>query len=214
MNRNEADTRAELIDPKLQVTGWNTVENSFVRREVICPGRIIPGGMRGKSLACDYVLIYRNKKLAVIEAKKESLSYTEGVRQAKDYAERLQCRIAYATNGHDIYQIDLKTGVEKSVDAFLSPEALWALTFDEQQEPEFTTDWRKQFADIPFETKGCSWQPRYYQENAVQNVLDAIARGHDRLLLTMATGTGKTSVAFQIAWKLFQSGDFREDEKF
>jgi type I restriction enzyme R subunit len=205
MNRNEADTRAELIDPKLKSVGWNIVENSFVRREVICPGRIIPGGMRGTSLACDYVLVYRNKKLAVIEAKKESLSYTEGVRQAKDYAERLQCRIAYATNGHEIYQIDLKSGVEKSVDGFLSPEALWVLTFDEQKESEFTTDWRKQFAAIPFETKGGSWQPRYYQENAIQNVLEAIAKGRDRLLLTMATGTGKTSVAFQIAWKLFQS---------
>ncbi len=205
MNRNEADTRAELIDPKLQVVGWNTVENSFVRREVICPGRIIPGGMRGKSLTCDYVLIYRNKKLAVIEAKKECLSYTEGVRQAKDYAERLQCRIAYATNGHEIYQIDLKTGDEKSVDAFLSPEALWSLTFDEQQEPGFTANWRKRFSDIPFETKGGSWQPRYYQENAIQAVLEAIAKGCDRILLTMATGTGKTSVAFQIAWKLFQS---------
>lgn len=205
MNRNEADTRAELIDPKLQEVGWNTVENSFVRREVICPGRIIPGGMRGKSLACDYVLIYSNKKLAVIEAKKESLSYTEGVRQAKDYAKRLQCRIAYATNGHEIYQIDLKTGDEKSVDGFLSPEALWALTFDEKQEPEFTADWRNHFAAIPFETKGGSWQPRYYQENAIQNVLEAISKGRDRILLTMATGTGKTSVAFQIAWKLFQS---------
>ena len=202
---NEADTRANLIDPKLLVVGWNTIDHSFIRREMICPGCIIPGGMRGKGLACDYVLIYRNKRLAVIEAKKESLSYTEGVRQAKDYAERLQCRIAYATNGHEIYQIDLKTGEEKLVDAFLSPEALWALTFDEQQEPEFTTDWRKRFADIPLETKGGSWQSRYYQDNAIQNVLEAIAKGHDRILLTMATGTGKTSVAFQIAWKLFQS---------
>ena len=105
---NEADTRANLIDPKLAAVGWSQIEESYIRREVICPGRIIPGGMRGKNLACDYVLIYRNKKLAVIEAKKESLLYTEGVRQAKDYAERLQCRIAYATNGHEIYQIDLK----------------------------------------------------------------------------------------------------------
>lgn len=202
---NEADTRANLIDPKLLAAGWNTIDHSFIRREVICPGRIIPGGMHGKNLACDYVLIYRNKKLAVIEAKKESLSYTEGVRQAKDYAERLQSRIAYATNGHEIYQIDLKTGEGKEVNAFLSPEQLWALTFDEQEESDFTVDWRKRFSAIPFENKGGSWQPRYYQDNAIQNVLEAIAKGRERILLTMATGTGKTSVAFQIAWKLFQS---------
>jgi type I restriction enzyme R subunit len=202
---NEADTRANLIDPKLKAVGWHDVEQSFIRREVICPGRIIPGGMRGKGLACDYVLIYRNKKLAVIEAKKESLSYTEGVRQAKEYAERLQCQIAYAANGREIYQMDLKTGEEKSVDEFLSPDQLWALTFEKQQESDFTIEWRKRFAAVPFETKGGSWQPRYYQDNAIQNALEAIAKGCDRILLTMATGTGKTSIAFQIAWKLFQS---------
>jgi len=199
----EADTRANLIDPKLRQDGWGVVAESFIRREVICPGRIISGGKRSNAVDSDYVLVYRGRKLAAVEAKRESLSYTEGVRQAKDYATRLQCRLAYATNGHDIYQMDMLTGEEKLVDNYLSPERLWALTFAEQ-EPNFTTAWRERFAQVPFEFKG-DWRPRYYQENAINNALDAIAQGEKRILLTLATGAGKTAIAFQIAWKLFYS---------
>lgn len=203
--RNEADTRAELIDPKLNQAGWNVIDQAVIRREQICPGRIMVGGKRGQPVNSDYVLIYRGRKLAAIEAKKESLSYTEGVRQAKDYAERLQCRFAYATNGHQIYQIDMQTGVESLVDEFLSPDALWNLNFaDAEKQPEFTSEWRHCFSAVPFSTKG-GWQPRYYQENAINNVLEAIAKGQERVLLTLATGTGKTAIAFQIAWKLFHA---------
>lgn len=210
--RNEADTRVDLIDPKLVEAGWSVVENSYIRREVsITQGRIIGGGKRASALSSDYVLEYQGRKLAAVEAKKESLSYTEGVRQAKDYAQRLQCRFGYASNGHDIYQIDMLTGEEKLVDQFLSPEQLWQLTFDptqkpgdEQPEPDFTAVWRERFAEIPFECKG-DWQPRYYQENAINNALEAIAQGKQRILLTLATGTGKTCIAFQTAWKLFHS---------
>ena len=201
---NEADTRAELIDPKLKQAGWSVIEHSFIRREVICPGRILSGGKRGNSVDSDYVLVYHGKKLAVVEAKREGLSVTEGVRQAKDYAQRLQCRIAYATNGHGIYQIDMLTGEEQLVDDYLSPDALWALTFN-AQELNFSAGWRSRFAEISFETKGGGWLPRYYQENAINNVLEVIAKGDKRILLTLATGTGKTSIAFQLAWKLFHS---------
>jgi type I restriction enzyme, R subunit len=211
-SRNEADTRADLIDPKLVDAGWGKVENSFIRREVsITQGRIIGGGKRASALSSDYVLEYQGRKVAAIEAKKESLSYTEGVRQAKDYASRLQCRFAYATNGRDIYQMDMLTGEEKLVEQFLSPDQLWQLTFDptqrrgdEQPEPNFAAVWRERFAQIPFECKG-DWQPRYYQENAINNALEAIAQGKQRILLTLATGTGKTCIAFQTAWKLFHS---------
>lgn len=199
----EADTRANLIDPKLKADGWGVVEHSYIRREVICPGRIITGGKRGTAVSSDYVLVYQGRKLAVVEAKKESLSYTEGVRQAKDYAERLKCRIAYATNGRDIYQMDMLTGKETLVDDYLSPEALWNLTFD-KPDPDFTVTWRERFSKCPYEDKSGSWKLRYYQENAVNSVLDAIAKGEDKILLTLATGTGKTAIAFQIAWKLFQ----------
>ncbi|HCS29233.1 MAG TPA: restriction endonuclease subunit R [Spongiibacteraceae bacterium] len=208
MPRNEADTRADLIDPKLVAAGWGQVDDSFIRREVsITQGRIIGGGKRASALSSDYVLEYRGHKLAAIEAKKESLSYTEGVRQAKDYANRLQCRMGYATNGHEIYQIDTLTGKEVLVDAFPGPEALWQLTFGEQAgkaADDVSGQWRERFAKIPFEVKG-DWQPRYYQENAIHNTLEAIAGGRQRILLTLATGTGKTCIAFQTAWKLFQS---------
>lgn len=207
MIMNEADTRANLVDPKLIQAGWGEVEYSFIRREVnITQGRIITGGKRASPLASDYVLEYKGHKLAAIEAKRERLSYTEGVRQAKDYATRLQCRIGYATNGHQIYQIDMVTGEEKLVEQFLSPEALWQLTFGEidAQAPDYTAVWRERFSKIPFEVKG-DWQPRYYQENAIQNTLEAIAEGKQRILLTLATGTGKTCIAFQVAWKLFNS---------
>ena len=83
-NRNEADTRADLIDPKLIEGRWGQVDLSLIRREEICPGRIMPGGRRSASVSSDYVLIYKGRKLAVVEAKRESLNYTEGVRQAKD----------------------------------------------------------------------------------------------------------------------------------
>ena len=210
--RNEADTRADLIDPKLVEAGWGEVENSYIRREVsITQGRIIGGGKRASALSSDYVLEYQGRKLAAIEAKKESLIYTEGVRQAKDYASRLQCRFGYATNGHEIYQMDMLTGEEKLVEKFLSPDQLWQLTFDPTQkpqgglpEPDFAAVWRERFAQIPFECKG-DWQPRYYQENAINNALEAIALGKQRILLTLATGTGKTCIAFQTAWKLFHS---------
>ncbi|SON50553.1 EcoAI/FtnUII family type I restriction enzme subunit R [Vibrio tapetis] len=208
MSRNESETRAELISPKLTLDGWGKADHSIIRREVsITAGRILGGGKRGSKLSADYVLEYQGRKLAAVEAKREGLSYTEGVRQAKDYAERLQCRFGYATNGHDIYQIDMLTGEEQPVDRYLSPEEMWAIAFngeDGKSEPEFTSTWRENFAKIPFECKG-DWQPRYYQENAINQALEAIAQSKDRILLTLATGTGKTCIAFQLSWKLFHS---------
>ena len=208
MNRNESETRAELISPKLALDGWGKAGHSIIRREVgITAGRILGGGKRASKLSADYVLEFQGRKLAAVEAKREKLSYVEGVRQAKDYAQRLQCRFGYSTNGHDIYQIDMHTGEEKLVDRFLTPEEMWAITFngdDGVSEPEYTSTWRTRFASIPFECKG-DWQPRYYQENAINQTLEAIAKGKDRILLTLATGTGKTCIAFQTAWKLFNS---------
>lgn len=202
-NRNEADTRADIIDPKLVDAGWGKVDLSLIRREQICPGRIMAGGRRSALVSSDYVLIYKGRKLAVVEAKREGLSYTEGVRQAKDYASRLQCRFAYSSNGHEIYQIDMLTGGEELVERFLSPDECWSRTF-EKEEPDYASIWRERFAKIPFEAKG-DWTPRYYQENAIQNALEAIANGENRVLLTLATGTGKTCIGFQLSWKLFQS---------
>lgn len=196
---NEAETRAELIDPALKSAGWGVVDASRVRREVIAPGRLQGGGRRGPSDIADYVLTYKGQKLAVIEAKKRTLPVTEGLAQAKRYAERLQARFAYSTNGEGIYRVDLYSGEEGLVYSYPTPEALWAETFAEQN------IWRERFGAVPFEDKGGFWQPRYYQHNAVTQALEAISHDQRRILLTLATGTGKTAIAFQIAWKLFHS---------
>ena len=196
---NEAETRAELIDPALVQAGWGKVDGSRVRREVITLGRLTGGGKRGHQDIADYVLCYRDQKLAVIEAKKVSLPDTEGVGQAKRYATKLQTRFAYSTNGIGIYRVDMETGDEGYVDCYPSPDELWNATFAEPN------SWRDRFSDIPFEDKGGTWEARYYQHNAINQTLKAIADGKDRILLTMATGTGKTFIAFQLAWKLFHS---------
>jgi type I restriction enzyme R subunit len=196
---NEAETRAEHIDPALKAAGWGVVDGSYIRREHITLGRLQGGGKRGKQEIADYVLVYKNHKLAVIEAKAWDKPYTEGVAQAKTYAKKLNSRFAYATNGQRIYGIDMHTGKEADVAGYPSPDALWRLTFAEQNA------WRDAFAEIPFEDKGGSFGARYYQHNAVEAVLEAIANNQDRILLTLATGTGKTFIAFQLAWKLFYS---------
>ena len=195
---NEAETRAELIDPLLVEAGWGVVEGSRIRREFpIAPGRIEGGGRRGKCLSADYVLSYRNTALAVVEAKADGLPLTEGVGQAKEYAAKLQLRFTYASNGKGIYAIDMDSGEEGEADCFPTPQELWARTFAEENA------WRDRFAAIPYPDKSGSWQIRFYQEIAVKRVLEAITSGQNRILLTLATGTGKTSIAFQILWKLF-----------
>ena len=197
---NEAETRAEHIDPALKAAGWGVVDGSRVLREHgITLGRLQGGNKRAKGDIADYVLVYRNTKLAVIEAKAWDKPYTEGVGQAKSYAAKLATRFTYATNGQQIYGIDMSTGMEGDVAAYPTPDELWASTFAE------ANAWRDRFAAIPFEDKGGTWQGRYYQDVAISRVLDAIASKRDRILLTLATGTGKTFIAFQLAWKLFQS---------
>jgi len=202
-DRNEADTRAEHIDPALKSAGWGVVEGSRVRREVITLGRLQGAGTRANQEIADYVLVYRNLKLAVIEAKREGLAVTEGLSQAKQYAAKLQTRFTYATNGKGIYQVDMQTGEEGDVDRYPTPDELWESTFGESEGQE--RYWRSRFSSVPFEDKGGQWQARYYQHNAIIKTLDVISRGQDRVLLTLATGTGKTAIAFQIAWKLYHS---------
>jgi type I restriction enzyme R subunit len=203
---NEAETRAELIDPKLKACGWGVVEGSRVLREyTITAGKIQTGGARGKREIADYVLVYKGIKLAVVEAKSDELEVGEGVMQAKKYSEKLQLETTYSTNGKSIYQICMKTGEEGLVADFLSPEQLWNKTFPTGNQTESADAWREKFADIPFEDKSGTWQLRYYQEIAVQRVVETIAHKRNRILLTLATGTGKTAIAFQIAWKLFQT---------
>lgn len=197
---NEAETRAELIDPILKQCGWGVVEGSRVLREYqITAGKIGSGGKRGKKTIADYVLVYKGIKLAVIEAKKSKLSTREGVAQAKEYAKILKLNFTYATNGSEIYSINMTTGKEEYVISYPTPDELWNMVFAVQNE------WREKFSSIPFEDRSGSWQLRYYQELAVNKTMEAIANNKERILLTLATGTGKTAIAFQIAWKLFKT---------
>lgn len=196
---NEAETRAELIDPALKAAGWGVVEGSRIRREVITLGRLQGQGRRAAQEIADYVLLYKNQKLAVIEAKRRNSPVTEGLAQAKQYAAKLQTRFAFATNGVGIYQVDMDTGVEGEIERYPSPEELWRIAYKTEN------NWRDRFAEIPFEDKSGSWDARYYQHNAINHTMEAIADGKQRILLTLATGTGKTAIAFQIAWKLFHS---------
>jgi type I restriction enzyme R subunit len=197
---NEAETRAELIDPKLKESGWGVVEDSKILREYrITAGKIQVGGGRDKPLIADYVLVYRGRKLAIIEAKSVELAVSKGVAQAKHYAEKLHLETTFACNGKEIYQVCMETGKEGLTANFPTPDELWNKTFITQNQ------WRDQFNQVPFENVGGTKNVRFYQEIAVNNVTNAIAEEKKRILLTLATGTGKTFIAFQIAWKLFQT---------
>ncbi|MDP1716304.1 MAG: DEAD/DEAH box helicase family protein [Anaerolineales bacterium] len=196
---NEAETRAELIDPQLRESGWGVIDGSKILRERhITKGKIQAGG-RGKPLITDYILLYKNRQLAVIEAKSDELSVGEGVGQAKNYAEKLKLTFTYAANGKEIYQIEMSTGKEGLVKNFPTPDELWEKTFIT------TNEWEERFNPVPFEDIGGTKPPYYFQEIAVNNALNAIAENKNRILLTLATGTGKTTIAFHIVWKLYQT---------
>ena len=207
---NEAQTRLNKIDPKLREAGWSIVPGSKILVEqsaYIAPGRITTSGHKNPKKA-DYILEYKGQKLAVIEAKSDEKDVSEGVGQAKEYADALKIRYTYSTNGNDIWFIDMGVrdskgeyiipSKEHDIDHFPSPQDLWQMTFPEEN------PWRDKFNLCALNRSG-GRQPRYYQEIAIRRVLEAVAKQQDRILLTMATGTGKTYTAFQICWKLTQT---------
>lgn len=194
---NESETRAEYIDPKLKASGWGEIDGSKVFREYhITEGRIQTGGTRAKPEIADYVLAYKGQKLAVIEAKQLDLPPTEGVQQAKSYADKMQIEYAYSTNGKEIYQISMESGKEEYITDFPTPIQLWNKYYSAQNL------WKEKFASVLSEG---NYSKRYYQETAINNVLNAIAEDKNRILLTLATGTGKTYIASEIIWKIYQT---------
>ena len=203
---NEQETRTNLILPEIRKAGWGK-EDSFIREDYpISQGCLVGGGKRKPPLKADYGMQYRNRNLAVIEAKADVKEYNEGVAQAKDYAERLQVRYTYSTNGLQIYGMDMQKVEEGDVSTYPTPDKLWEMTFaDADSVNPDAAAWRDKLLSVPFEDRGGTWQPRYYILNAITNAIEAIAKGQNRILLTLATGTGKTSIAFHIAWKLFHS---------
>ena len=198
---NESDTRRKKIDPKLKESLWEVTPESAIYTEQsayeISPGRIASRTERNPK-KIDYLLVYKGIKIAIVEAKKDELDVSEGVPQAKEYAERMNIRFTYSTNGDKIWAVDMQTGKEGLVEKFPTPDELWNRLYP------VCNPLRDKLNAVPFNRDGGK-EPRYYQEIAVNNVMDAIARKQERVLLTLATGTGKTYIAFQICWKLFNA---------
>ncbi|MCR5065717.1 MAG: DEAD/DEAH box helicase family protein [Bacteroidales bacterium] len=195
---NESDTRLQKIDPKLKTAGWGVTDGSRITTEYYITKGKVSQSQKTQPKRADYVLVYKGVKVAIVEAKSDELSYAEGVQQAKEYADMMGIRFTYSTNGNEIWEMDRETMEEHFVDHFPSPDELWQRLYGQADE------WRDRLNEQPFYSDGVK-QLRYYQELAVRRVLEGIARGEKRVLLTLATGTGKTFIAFQIAWKLFES---------
>ena len=204
LDYNEADTRRIFITPRIIEAGWDTLPASFTAERTFTDGRIVVTGgrvRRGKQKIADYVLRYRSDiPIAIVEAKKYAASAAMGLQQAKEYAETLGLKFAYATNGREIIEFDYLTGRQTTLDRYPSPDELWQrLTGHEAISVESA-------APMLSPTRRDPSKPlRYYQEIAINRTVQAVAQGQRRILLTMATGTGKTYVAFQICWKLWNS---------
>jgi len=209
----EADTCRELITPKLQAAGWDTAPHTIGEQHSFTDGRIIATGgkvRRGAQKRADYLLYYRRDfPLAVVEAKAASLPAENGVQQAREYADILGLTFAYATNGTRIIEIDLAQGTERALDHYPSPDELFTrLTGVQGLAADATAPWLAPF------NLDAGKPPRYYQRIAIQRVIEAILRGQTRILATLATGTGKTNIAFQVCWKLWttrwnRTGEYR-----
>lgn len=201
---NEADTCRIYVTPALHRAGWDTLPHAISEQRTFTDGRIVVSGRRtrrGKQKVADYILRYRpDFPIAVVEAKRLGLPAEQGLQQAMEYAQILNLKFAYATNGQEIIEHDYLTGTERRLDSFPTPDALWArLTAGTALTPTQTAHLLEPMR--PEQGK----QPRYYQEIAINRTVQAVVQGQRRVLLTLATGTGKTLIAFQICWKLWHS---------
>jgi len=228
MGRNEADTRAQLVDPKLKAAGWTdraiSREFYYSANHQYAPGKIILVGdrvQRGKPKKVDYLLRYTDGfPIAVVEAEREDDPPEAGLEQAKRYAQDLGLAFAYATNGHRILEYDFFTHTSRELSTFPTPQELWQRWKENtgleapgagkvQQAPAVYGVGEERLNPLLYPycpESQCSRRPHYFQERAIREVLLRIMRGQKRILLTMATGTGKTFVAFQVVWKLLKSG--------
>lgn len=196
MAYTESDTRAKLIDPQIKSSDW--LESNIVREYYFTDGRKLIGGKRGSKYYVDYLLTYQNTNLAIIEAKAENKDPLDGLQQSINYAQKLNIDFVYATNGHKIYEHNLVTGKGEWIEVYPTPFELFERKF-----PTITPS-KEKIMNQPFHFEG-TIKPRYYQQIAVDKTLETIANGKDRVLLTLATGTGKTYIAFQIVYRLFEA---------
>ena len=192
---SESDTRSKFIDQKLKNDGWQ--ENSIIREYYFTDWRKLLWNARWKRKFADYILSYKWIKLAIIEAKKLDLEATEWLEQVKEYAKILNLRFVFSTNWKKIYQFDMQTGFWSFVENYPNPEKLYEMVFEAENEV------REILLKEPFYLT--DKKPRYYQEIAIQKTIEKIAENQKRILLTLATWTGKTVIAFQIIYKLFQA---------
>jgi type I restriction enzyme R subunit len=202
---NEADTCRKQVVPKLQAAGWDNDPHSIAEQRTVTDGRVIPVGkgfVRKPPKRVDYLLRHtRDFPIAVVEAKASYKTAADAVQQTRSYAEMLGLKFAYATNGQDIIEIDYFTGCENRVPTFPTPDELWQRY---QIGSGITSEMQASQLLAPYNHAGGKI-PRYYQQIAINRTIEAILGGKKRVLLTMATGTGKTVVAFQICWKLWSS---------
>jgi len=211
MNKSELsedDISVKFITPALLKAGWD--EASQIRRQVgFTKGRIIVRGKlvsRGKAKKADFVLYYQHIPVAVIEAKKSTFGAAHGIQQALDYATALQVPFVFSSNGESFVLSDrtgllVKGEAKLSLDDFPSPDTLWS----KYREWKGLAPAVEKIVLQAYHDDGSGKEPRYYQRNAINAAVEAIAKGRDRVLLVMATGTGKTYTAFQIIWRLWKS---------
>ena len=204
MSLNEADTCRIYVTPKLHAAGWETSPHSITEQYTFTDGRVKLTGdnvSREEGKRADYLLLYnRDYPIAVVEAKPKRDSAGSGMQQAKDYAEILGLKFAYATNGKDILEFDFLTGQEQEIIAYPTPDELFARL---KQVEGLSGNMLNALLSPYHHVSGIS--PRYYQQIAINRIVQAVLQGNRRVLITMATGTGKTLVAFQICWKLWNA---------
>jgi type I restriction enzyme R subunit len=213
MALNEADTCRRYVAPLLQSAGWENEPHSIAEQRTITDGRIVPVGkgfIRKPPKRVDYLLRFtRDLPLAVVEAKAIYKSASDGLQQAKDYALMLGLKFAYATNGRELIEFDFFTGIERQLQAYPRPEDLW-----QRYCQSSAINSAQSGVAITSSNHLVGQGERYYQQIAINRTVQALAKGQRRVLLTMATGTGKTAVAFQICWKLWnarwnRTGEYR-----
>jgi len=206
---NEADTCRIHITPALQRAGWDSDPHRINEQVTFTDGRIVVTGQQAKhrpGKRADYVLRFRpDMPLAVVEAKPFDEPAGQGMQQAKEYAEILGLKFAYATNGQSILEFDYITGQERELSAYPTPDELWQRYLEADH---LAAEKAERLLTPSYLLSGKA--PRYYQEIAINRTIQAVLQGRRRILLTMATGTGKTLVAFQICWKLWSSRWNRE----
>ena len=196
MNFSEQDTRVKIIDEKLKLALWN--EENIIREYYFNAGKKLIGGKRGQRKFVDYLLKFQNKHLAIIEAKKLSKDPLDGLSQAQEYAKNLDVRFVYCTNGEKIYEYDMQNARGEYVQNFATPQVLFERVFGNLKEWQHKLLTQK---DLFIPQK----ELRYYQKIAVERVIRALIEQKDRILLTLATGTGKTTIAFALCYRLLEA---------